>query len=870
MSARLSYLFFILSILISACGGGGGSGNGAGPVNNEEDPGPQSTQTPFYFTGNDGSVGAELYRTNGSSDTTELVKDIIQNDSSNPSLFVELGNRVLFQADDGVHGNELWVREADGNVHLLMDIVDGEGGNYIRASAIMGGYFYFMSSNQLWRTDGTSINTSLVSTLSGVSTVDSIAVLGNRLIIFTRTYNPISHDLWSSDGTTQNTNYITNLNTTHITRTYQIVEYNGFLYFNRYSTVNGSELWRTDGTIPNTGLVNELNTGNSGSYIGNIVTLGSNFYFTVSAANSPVELWRSNGTTTSREIVDSGINSNLMVMNSLIYYAANNDELYSYNGTTSTLVRDIIPGINDSLQAKISWMREIEGRMWLSVFTEAEGSELWVANNALTDISLVKDITPGNGSTFANYMSGYQGNVYFTVYAGVNGRKELWVTDGTEINTMELPGTSPVNSNVTVLVSGQNGLYYRSYSPDTGAEPWMSDGSETGASLIADINQVNGGSSPWIRDQSTGRLIFTARDPDVGRDSLWISDGTDVGTEVLSRAPANGGGINKVLAGNELTYYVSLGGSNYNLWRVNNTTKETILIDSNPSSNGGIRVFHLVGDKLFYAINNNGTYEHKVSDGSVNGTYVITDTTGQSVTGNGSEFSSFGNFAYFTASRAVNSTVVQTLWKTDGGVDNAVPIFDFSSDLYPVFIEGADNQLILAMSNSNSSNIEFWVSSGEIDTTTLVKSVSMTIDDFEGYKTRVGSRIFFRANTPEAGDELWVSDGTVNGTRLVKDINPGTQGSFPGDLTALGDNVVFAVSDENDDSTLWISNGLENGTYGLLPQGVSTVGKNVSSLTSHEDFVFFDMGNRNDGYELWMTNGRPLGTKMVTNIVSGI
>ncbi len=78
----------------------------------------------LVFTANDGVHGRELWRSDGTAAGTTLLRDILPGPTSSgiTSLF-NVGGRVLFSADDGVHGFELW--QSDGTsagTRLLQDI----------------------------------------------------------------------------------------------------------------------------------------------------------------------------------------------------------------------------------------------------------------------------------------------------------------------------------------------------------------------------------------------------------------------------------------------------------------------------------------------------------------------------------------------------------------------------------------------------------------------------------------------------------------------------------------------------------------------------------------------------------------------------
>ena len=73
------------------------------------------TQTPvvmngaMYFTATDSAHGTELWKSNGTTQGTALLKDINPGPNpSNPAYLTVVGNTLYFAASDGVHGSELW------------------------------------------------------------------------------------------------------------------------------------------------------------------------------------------------------------------------------------------------------------------------------------------------------------------------------------------------------------------------------------------------------------------------------------------------------------------------------------------------------------------------------------------------------------------------------------------------------------------------------------------------------------------------------------------------------------------------------------------------------------------------------------------
>ena len=129
-----------------------------------------------------GASGYELWKTDGTNVT--LVKDVnpqsfgqtsgFCNSQANPvysTCFTEfqvIGDYMLFVADSGSTGRELWITDGTtAGTRLLKDINPGATGSNPEKFYSMGDVVYFRADNgitgsELWRTDGTAVGTVLV------------------------------------------------------------------------------------------------------------------------------------------------------------------------------------------------------------------------------------------------------------------------------------------------------------------------------------------------------------------------------------------------------------------------------------------------------------------------------------------------------------------------------------------------------------------------------------------------------------------------------------------------------------------------------------------------------------------------------------
>ena len=144
-----------------------------------------------FFAGADTEHGTELWRYSGSA---SLWKDVRPGpESSNPSQFTTVGSNVVYVADNGVHGPELYTTA---NINTYGFLGEVQPGYSHAAPVILGasnGNLWFTTdatgtnpserfSTELWVTDGTSLPQKLGIFAAG--SITQVTVLAGQPIIF--------------------------------------------------------------------------------------------------------------------------------------------------------------------------------------------------------------------------------------------------------------------------------------------------------------------------------------------------------------------------------------------------------------------------------------------------------------------------------------------------------------------------------------------------------------------------------------------------------------------------------------------------------------------------------------------------------------
>ncbi|MES2850929.1 MAG: T9SS type A sorting domain-containing protein [Bacteroidota bacterium] len=328
-----------------------------------------STGTYLLFAASGSATqGVELWRSDGTDAGTTMLKDIYTgSDSSKPHNFIVYNNMVLFLAKNAANGEELWKTDGSGaNTTIVKDInvgpascstielFPGFGFPVAFNSHSFNNKVYFTatdgsSGGQVWATDGTTGNTTLLKDIIpgiGIASVllfDAVDAAGKFIF---PVGDGTSSSLWQSDGTTAGTTLFKSFSFVSagqlpfiaLNYTFQngnlsqaLFQGNKF-FFVGGSDAEGKELWVSDGTIANTTIVKDVNPGTADGidFAGNIFFLYTStaFFFAATVGTAGNELWRTDGTAANTEMVED-INNVSLDANPMLGIVNNNKVIFS-------------------------------------------------------------------------------------------------------------------------------------------------------------------------------------------------------------------------------------------------------------------------------------------------------------------------------------------------------------------------------------------------------------------------------------------------------------------------------------------------------------------------------------------------------------
>ncbi|MBI3245670.1 MAG: hypothetical protein HYZ50_04080 [Deltaproteobacteria bacterium] len=796
--------------------------------------------TLFFFVF-DAESGWELWKSDGSSGGTLLVRDLYPgNNTPDPFFLTAVNNVVFFAAEDGSNGYELWKSDgtAAGTV-LVKDISPGAANGIdpgfaaAYPAASLNNLLFFVADDgqhgrELWKSDGTDAGTTMVKDIRTGSDGANIAELAvyNGTVFFGADDGALGAELWKSDGTAAGTTMVKDIYPgTFSSAPYGFVVSGGLLFLGALDGVSGQELWKTNGTDAGTQMVKDLLPGMT--------------------STEPIK-------------PRDGSPLDLTDVNGILYFSARRDgkgrELWKSDGSDigTVFVKDIRPGSSGSLSEQFL---NVNGVLFFVASDDGAKFEVWRSDGTANGTVVVNDI--GGPAVSANPKALTRiGNTLFFLATDAQGRG-LWKSDGTVAGTILVKYVS-----VDPWLIGLNGTLLLGFHAISMSELWKSDGAEVGTIQIGTWNHTASSSFPQGASSPTLPLLFSANG-DAGA-GLWRSNGTEGGTVLVKNV-----GFSSGVPINGTMFFIGEDPSNgQELWKSDGTTAGTTIVRNlKPGVNSSFpRSLTNFFGQLFFAAYSGSIRSLWKTDGSDAGTVAIIDLPDEPALEPEPDLTPVQDTLFFVR--------VRELWKTDGTTGGTVFVKGFNP------AKGSEPRLLTAVSaklfftaNDGVHGRDLWVSDGTEGGTTLVRDfpppATVDTDTSVAFLTAVNNTLFFVADDGSSGLELWKSDGTETGTVQVKDIFPGAVGSMPSDLIAVNGLLFFVASDGAHGRELWKSDGTEAGTQMVKDIFPGLVGALPSSLTNANGLLVFAASDGVNGYELWQSDGSAAGTTLVADIAAG-
>jgi ELWxxDGT repeat protein len=827
----------------------------------------------------------------------QLVTDINTTPSPYGSYardFVKFNGETYFSDYDVVHGRELWrTNGTTAGTVMVKDVYPGSFGGYPYDLTAVGGELFFATQSypnyryQLWKTDGTEAGTVMVKdfTDSAYENYFNSIAEANGTLYFTL-YGPQGNELWKSDGTDAGTVVVKDINPGSLgSYPNNLTAFNGEVYFTADDGTHGYELWKSDGTDTGTTIVADINPSGGSNPQHLTVSNGKLYFAATGSATQGSELWSTDGTAGGTHLV-SDINPAASVgsyphfltdANGTLFFVADDGshgyELWKSDAGGTSLVKDIATGSSSYPYA----LTNLNGTLYFAANDHVVGAELWKSDGTDAGTVLVKDIQSDNGAldpgSSPRYLVVVNGELYFAATDPGN-EFGLWKSDGTDAGTKLVDMINPSGSLDSVpsyLFDMYGTLLFRVDDGTHGDELWTSDGTTAGTNLLKDVVTGTADATPRYLTDVNGELYFTADDGVHGRE-LWKSDGTAAGTAMVKdiNTGSYSGFVFEPVNVNGTLYFRANDGTNgWELWKTDGTDAGTVMVkDINPGSASSYpdRLVNFNGELMFVASDGTHGYELWSSDGTDAGTVMVADINPNSTSSYIDDITVVNGIAYFRANDGING---EELWRTDGTTAGTYLLKDINPGIYasdPSYLVEVGGALYFS-ARDTADGRELWKSDGTPAGTVMVSDIVPGANSsYPSRLVNVNGTVYFEAYDPTHGTELWKSDGTDVGTVLVADIASGSASSFATPNIAIG-GTLYLVANDGTGYELWKSDA--NGTVLVKDIATGPNGSTPYDLTVFNGKLYFTAYSETSGRELWVSDGTDAGTHLAAQIVPG-
>jgi len=252
----------------------------------------------LYFGGID-ITAKGLYKTNGTVGVETFIKEINSNNDVVAYAFQEHNSGLIFIAN-GPDGYELWKSDGTTSGTMLMKDINPTGNAYPSRLTLFNGEYYFSANNgvngiQLWKTDGTNEGTVRLKNIEMYSKPEF--KIFNSQLFFAANDGANGYELWKSDGTSNGTVMVKNIHPSDGSYPVDFAVLGNQMYFGADGGNTGAEVWKSDGTASGTVLVQDIYEGANSSDPTWFFVFNNSIFFGADDGVNGNELWKISGST---------------------------------------------------------------------------------------------------------------------------------------------------------------------------------------------------------------------------------------------------------------------------------------------------------------------------------------------------------------------------------------------------------------------------------------------------------------------------------------------------------------------------------------------------------------------------------------------
>ncbi|MEM7372381.1 MAG: T9SS type A sorting domain-containing protein [Bacteroidota bacterium] len=496
----------------------------------------------------------------------------------------------------------------------------------------------------------------------------------------------------------------------------------------------------------------------------------------------------------------------------------------------------------------------IEGLFYFKAFRDTTGEELWVSDGTVSGTQPLLDLVPGMDDARIEDLRRMGEKLGFRANSITVG-EEVFISDGSTAGTRVVLDLNEKESgsNPARFFTYQDSLFFIASNGCSGFELYKSGGTASTTKIVKDLIPGRDGYTLAKTLEVAGRAYYLAIPEASGSSYRLIeTDGTETGTrEIFSNIEALD--IRNLSApgrlGDDLlisAYSVPAGQQLYR-YDPDSMRIDTLAFLNSSGFNSPAFCFFALSDSLslFTPYTSLGPRLFR-SDGSPQGTFMI-PLMGLFDPNSISEFNISQGITYFKASANISQ---EYIYQTDGTVagtqrlnsspyDRIEDIFTYQNQAY--FF--AEDFSIFDLYRIDPMN-------GSISQTGLLNGAA----EFPDNTIIKGDTIFFTAISTTHGSELWMIPGAGQVAVQVADLRMGTASSSPRELRLLDGLLYFTAEGDDGRRDLYQSDGSAQGTVLVRSISGSTTGFSPMSLIVHDSIIYFSALDSELNRELFRYN----------------